>query len=618
MQKNSSYQILNAIKSDDVTAFSCICEENQNFNLCFGRFCLLSICYLYNAKNILKKFGKELSKITDFVNTEELFVLYQKFKTIAGKNLRLYLNSSEKISPIEILALQGKDEQVKKLFSIYQTEQIIKNLQYIYRQKNQSVLIKNKKISIGPKKWDYSRSKVAKICMLICAVFCVLSAGCWVFSGFTIGNGSVFPYQISTNAQLVSALNSGGNFVLQKNLEIETLSQLSDFNGTFDGNNKTITIKDNNNQSVFGNNHGIIKNVNLIFDATNLELDKSYGFVAHKNYGTIDNVNITFAGQIKTTNNQKNAIYVSGICVKNNGYIKNCIATLNINATSENQGETFVSGCVGENYGTISGFQLAQNSNITSSNIDICGVATNNNKNAIISSCKNYATLSQTSDLSDWSPNVAGINILNHGSITNCTNFAELSVQSTFEQQSTQSVGYVAGISAVNYAKIQHCLSKGDLTIKTKNLSIYAGGICAFSSNNIISNTEMIYSYILNCGVDCNIDAMVENENVVSFVGGISGFCYGFVEDCYSLATFTNAYNQNRNFTGLLVGGVYLSYNIIYITVTNDYVLAQENVPYTVGCGVYNAYYVQITSVNGINSMTAREQIESTEVYWNE
>ena len=42
--------IFNAIKADNLAVFSQ--QINGNFNISFGRFPLLTVCYLYNAKKI--------------------------------------------------------------------------------------------------------------------------------------------------------------------------------------------------------------------------------------------------------------------------------------------------------------------------------------------------------------------------------------------------------------------------------------------------------------------------------------------------------------------------------------------------------------------------------------
>lgn len=619
MQKNSGYLLFEAIKSDDVTAFLRIFDIKGAKNYAFGRFPILSVCYLYNAKNIIKKFEKNILAKNEFEVLEEPFVLYQKFKSVAGNSIRVYANKQCSVSPIEMLAVLGQDGKVKKIFKNFcKNQQITNNLKYIYKIKNQETEIKKDKIKIQTK-FNYSELKFTKTSLFACVGFCFLILASWFLVGISIGNGSrLYPMQISTGEQFLSALNIGGNFTVEKDLKISNPNTMASFDGVIDGKGNTLTIETSFPKALVQNNKGKIKNLNLIIKCDSIELSKSLSFVCFSNNGTIENVCVQWQGQFLTQNNEQKAIYISAITEKNYGYIKNCRAMLNLNAESENSGESFLSGCAGENFGTISNFALLEQSSITTKNIDISGVAIINNEKGTISSCKNHASLSQSSDATNWSPNVAGISIQNYGSITNCINYGNLSVSSDFATESTQSIAYIAGICNVNYSKVQHCLNKANLLAKTKQLSIYAGGICAFSSNYQKSETQINYSYILNCGMQGNIDASVENDKVFCFVGGISGFCHGYLENCYSTAIFATAYNKNGHFAGLLIGGSYISYNLIYVTLNNNYVLEQENIPYHVGCGVLNYIYYQVTSVGGVTSMQTEQQIQNTEVYWNE
>ena len=89
MNQVSCNRILEAIKQDDLALFSVLTDKSKN--LLFGRFPLLSLCYLYNAKHIIKKFETELLKVTNYNLVQENVEIYQAFKKVAGKALRLYI-----------------------------------------------------------------------------------------------------------------------------------------------------------------------------------------------------------------------------------------------------------------------------------------------------------------------------------------------------------------------------------------------------------------------------------------------------------------------------------------------------------------------------------------------
>jgi hypothetical protein len=285
-------------------------------------------------------------------------------------------------------------------------------------------------------------------------------------------------------------------------------------------------------------------------------------------------------------------------------------------ATENGNGNAYVSGIAGVNNGTISACEVLAGSQFEATDVDVCGIVAKNSKDANISSCNNSATIKQNSIKEGWSPNVSGIALNNYGAITNCYNFATLEVTSSYDNESNSAAAYIGGICAINNGRITHCLNKGDLTATTKYVEVYCGGICAYSSS-YNDGVDVVSSYIQTSGVDCNINATTEGENTHAFVGGISGFCYGGVESCYSLATFSEAYNESKYHTGTFVGAVYFNGFYVYITSQNNYVLSADNVEYQLGSLVNNGIYGGNNLSSGV-VVTGEDQIKNSEVFWNE
>ena len=86
MNYASCSKIINSIKADNLMDFSQLVKDNQN--LCFGRFPILSICYLYGAKKIIKSYESKLCQIKEYKIVDESFEVYNKFKQFAGRCLR--------------------------------------------------------------------------------------------------------------------------------------------------------------------------------------------------------------------------------------------------------------------------------------------------------------------------------------------------------------------------------------------------------------------------------------------------------------------------------------------------------------------------------------------------
>ena len=51
-------KLLEAIKKDDLKSFSLLMPTNADLNLCYGRFPILSLLYMYSSFKILSKFEK--------------------------------------------------------------------------------------------------------------------------------------------------------------------------------------------------------------------------------------------------------------------------------------------------------------------------------------------------------------------------------------------------------------------------------------------------------------------------------------------------------------------------------------------------------------------------------
>ena len=123
MTQEEAKQVFEVVKNDDLTSFCVFTKEEKNLNISFGRFPLLSVCYLYDSKKIIKKFEKKLLQIENYQVVNEPFELYLKFKMVAKKSIRLYASKQDFVMPIEILAMQGKDGLVKKYYKILKKTQ---------------------------------------------------------------------------------------------------------------------------------------------------------------------------------------------------------------------------------------------------------------------------------------------------------------------------------------------------------------------------------------------------------------------------------------------------------------------------------------------------------------
>ena len=631
-------KILVAIKTNDLVLFSSCIKGNKG--LSFGRFPVLSLCYLYKANKIIKKYKNELIKVTKYIFVDEPYEIYKNFREVAGRCLRLYVKQDNLVSPIEMMAIMHKDSDVKKYFNLFVREnKIVRNLQTIYTIYVQKFEVKTNKVFISRPPLNAYQKRVCKLSLITSLCFVCLVSILSLIVGLTTGLGTSFsPFKIHDVSAFYSALSStSGNYVLTKNLSLNSLPTSLDFGGEFDGNNKTIFVKSNLKDNLIEVNNGTIKNINIVYLDSTLTITKSLSLFVGTNNGYIENVNITCANLNLNCKKSNKDIFVNGYANTNNGVINNCKITLNALVSTEGNGECFINGFVGTNTNTIKNCEFL-NAEINTTECDVSGFATFNNKNAKILNCKNYAKLTQTNQVDEWSPNVAGMVLTNYGLIKNSINYAQIKAVSNNNLQDAKGSVFAAGIVTMNYGNIIKCLNKGQISASSEMLIVYAGGISAYSTYFIGENYNLIPE-IKNCVSDANINVATEGEKAFVFAGGISGYLYGKIHNCFSLSTFTNGNNDSKYFVGLCVGSLYAqNYTIegiiipgryiIVLDAKNVYMLNQNNVASQVGslinANIYGERIIVSKSVDvsdlfeNFSTCETIEYIEQQEGYWNE
>ena len=67
-----------AIRKDDREKFDVIITRYQCTDLCFGRFPVLSLCYLFGAKKIIKQYESHLLEVKSYKKVDENILIYQQ------------------------------------------------------------------------------------------------------------------------------------------------------------------------------------------------------------------------------------------------------------------------------------------------------------------------------------------------------------------------------------------------------------------------------------------------------------------------------------------------------------------------------------------------------------
>lgn len=624
MDKDLMKAIFITIKRDDVYSFSRLIKDNVN--LSFGRFPILSLCYLYNAKNIIKKFKKRFYKISEYKKVDEYVEIYKVFKPVAGRALRLYTNGAL-VTPLEMLAILGKDHFVKKEYNkFYRDKKIERSLEKIYLIHGQNVSLYMYKIKIERKTLTCYQKRPYKLALIMCLAFIVFVSGGYALCNFTNGLGTSWSIsKISSGSQFVSAMKLNGKYELTKDISIDKSFSLTDFDGEIDGNNHTIYVNCYQPKGLIKTNTGSIKNLNIVYKNIDASISSNLSLLVHENHGVIQNVNI-LCQEIKL-NCQKienKDLYITGIAVKNNKTIENCNVELtSVNLTGSLSGNCSFAGICGENFGYVVNSNL-KDGDIVLNEVDGSGIVAINNKKGVVKNCRSYSTILQTSIEDGWSPNVSGIVLTNNGTIEECVNYGNLEIISNNDNEGSGGAVFLGGISAMNYGLVNKCLNYGNLDVQSKMIIVYCGGITSYST--YIEEENIYYvPVIYNCGNESTITVINENEEGFTFVGGISGYLYGDITNNFSITQFTHGYDEKKDFVGNCVGAGYLEYqllgSIIRIIATNNFTLSQDNVEFQIG-SLINQNTIVSAGINdngvGIVTFATAEDIQKQEVYYSE
>lgn len=604
MDREVILEILEAIKSDDIESFSRNIEQKKSYlSICFGRFPMLSICYLYNSSKILKEYEKALSSINIYTFTEEDFDVYKKFRVYAKRCLRLYVLEKNIVSPLEMLAVMEESSYLCEVYpNSAKTQKINDNISKIYRiNHNQIIEHSEDKIIIKNKRLSRLQKLIVITAIIMAGVMTLLSAGVWATFDFVLGNGkSDNPYKVTNTKQFETAMKKGGqSFVLTKDITLPASWSAKDFSGVLDGDGHTIYIKDSTAKGFVNTLTGKLQNINFALGDMDTELSKSIGLIVTTNNGNINNLSIKLNAKLNDVA-EEDDVYAAIIAYENNGEINGCSVDSVVEFMSNGVSNTYFAAIAAKNNGSVSECQTSAQSKFYTDNVDVSGLVIENGENGTVKNCVNNAEIKQQSSNSSWLPNVSGVVLLNSGEVSNCTNNAKIT---GISQASDNRLDvYVGGIVCINNNKIIKCKNNADIVGTAVNYYVYAGGIVSY--NNGYS------SYIQNsCSYGQISVESANSEQIFVFAGGIAGYNSGTIKDSYSVATLISQ-TTNRFLGGVIGVSDYLS-----STITNNYYVTRENIKYGVATELAQGMLYQGVDT-GVTVQENLEQLKGKEVYW--
>ncbi|NLO64833.1 MAG: hypothetical protein GX095_06325 [Clostridiales bacterium] len=633
---DQALQILEAVKADDIKTFSYLAEQKRGLlSLCFGRFPLLSVCYLYNARKILAEYENMLIQISSYTFVDEEFLTYKKFQRKAKTCLRLY-SGKKIITPPEMLAVLNETFRLTTLYPRFaKGENTEENIKRIYKTLHRrEPKAENGKLYIKRNKLKPAILAAVVIMIIVSVSMTALPAIAMTNMARLTGDGSPEnPLKIFGEAQLVSALEKGDlHYTLEKDITLTSGWAPKNLSGRLDGKGHTIYANGHAAAGFIDTLSGALVNLNIDLGELNKDISDNRGLVARVNSGEASGINVSLTAAFSESASDKD-IYLSCFALENYGTIDGCTLSANVSFAGNGEKDVFLAGFAAFNKGTIKNCTLDEGSALSTDTVDVSGIVTENADSGIVDSCVNYAAISQATASAQWNPISGGIADKNYGQITNCRNYGKISSVSTGDSSEYDSQMYTlaAGIVANhNYGKIENCLNNGEIYSESKSTAAYASGIASvnyaliFKSKNDADIKAASQKYgVLAGGItayntrpDLFSYAIVENScvygkieitggktNYWSFAGGIAGENQALIKTSYSLAEYSvTEAGAERYFFGGIMGYAYNAY------AQDNCYLSRDNVTFANGPRPGND--------TGATRAATVEEIKALEVYW--
>lgn len=551
MDYGKQRDLLEAIKNDDVKRYAVLADGRVG-SLRMGRFPILSLFYLYNAKKLTSLYEDEYVLKNGWEELPEPPELSTKFSKVAGKALRLYQN--EVVSPLEMALLLGKTGKVRRLCPSVRLTSAQKDRMVSLYSVNYSLPVRftDRGIEIPNPPMGYEKKKkifLAAASLILVAA--VLISTPFIVNVFVPFIGADTPYEegpvdptpdptpdpagdyieaadfSEIDFTSTKAYKLTSDVVLPVGFFVETV------NCTLDGDGKKVTST--GGCPVFGTVVGTVKNIDFVITSGTWETTENFSFVAQYNRGAMENLSLNVSGKLvgRAGENAQEELYLAGFALSNTatnastGLIKGCSAQYDLELECEVAANASFAGICAVNNRTVQ--ECSTSGEITSKNCDVGGICVKNGY--LLYQDVNEASISQQTEQEKWSPLCAGVTIKNTASfyvnstVRECENKGAVTVRSDFRSEGAFEEGRdfagaeSGGIVGNNDGgMVYDCVNSGAVTATSVECVTYAGGICAMTQtlNSSFSTSTPTLSGCVNSGV-----VTVETERTSGFSAGI-------------------------------------------------------------------------------------------------
>ena len=591
-------ELLNSIINDDLVTFEKLTRPNSTYNVCFGRFPSLSLCYLYGAVTILKTHEGDMLKYSDgeYIFADESIKIYEDFKVVAEKCLRFYLNG-KKVEPIEMLAILGKSSHLKTVwgFAPKKAEQL-PLIEKIYALKfDAECLATEERIIVPDIKLKDEKKRVVGLWAIGSLCVTLVLAGLLIAFLFAVGVGTQkMPLNVYTGKALVAQAGNADYIKLCSDVTVTESAEES--SSVIDGDGHTVTLT---NTSFIETFKGEMKNVRFVFSVKG-KVEDDLAIIID-NQGKLSSITVV-SNMDFTEDTSADNVYVCALTVNNSGEISNCEIEISAKGSSNGEGNAYLSGLCATNSGKLT--DVTVRGSLQADTVDAAGVCVENSGEIV--NAYNYADVSQTSayisnDGEDasayslWNPNCAGVVLTNknEGSVYGCANYGNVGVVSTVEIPKGEngsplavSEAFSGGVVAINLGAVGHSKNLGEVSVESVDAYAYVGGVVACnttSQNNIFT----VVGVVDNCYSKGKIAV---NTQALTLAGGIVGYNAGGVKSSYTDCEYEKGENENQAIGGIIgmdLCDVAFGQIVYNSNVSSNYSVAKDSAPYAIGALSY-------------------------------
>ena len=579
MTQISEDKLIRAISEDDIDAFSAM-ADSQCGKIRLGRFPVLSLLYLYDARKILGVYEEDFIKISEWERCAEPVSISKRFSKKAGKCLRLYHDTV--VTPLEMLLIIDDTKRLKNVYPLFKPTDTVKSrLKKIYFVKY-SLGIEFNGDEIVIERRPLKRKEKRKIVLTACggalAAAAAIATPIAVVSYVNAHKGDV------TELSQID-FSSKQTYTLKSDITVPANFSADRLNCTIIGDGHKITFGEN---ASFGELNGkmsglvmettgnpvftvcteksSLTDISVIVNA-NIETSESSAFVALTNYGSFEGVTVTATGSVAvnaTEANEGQDIVIGGIVMVNAYYsdylmtqvyygkIKNCsVSYSSFSLKGEPTVNAVFAGVVGFNNGLVT--DCTAKGEITADTLDLAGICYENN--STLSRSVNQADLTQTTDSEDWIPTIGGIAMYNHSVVDRCISRGNIATVGP-------KLTVCGGIAAYTYGENNYCLWNGDISVTAE--SAYVGGI--YGVSQVATNGFYVYFGFANhCLSTGKIFASLgDGKSCVGGVGGLvleadlnGDYFGGGVTDCIFMGEIQGNFDYFGNIVGVCGKHVY-------------------------------------------------------------